>query len=200
MRKITILSLLLIALLLPVRASPIDPGLTVDGIKYDGETTKEEGRVFISGSKNGKITLREVAEEIGAEIEFDEALNVVKLTTKRKVNEAELLLLSKLIHVESNGGTLQRSLLVATTVLNRVKSGDFPDTIRGVIHDPGQFPPAKRKSFASVEPDVNSQIAALLVLNGFLLDSEVLYFNHRPFSWKSKTDLKVTEDGMYFYK
>ena len=75
----------------------------------------------------------------------------------------------------------------------------FANTIQGVIYHPGQFPPTRRASFNAIKPTANSLRAAKLALEGYNNIGECLYFNHRPFSWKDKSDLFKFIEGMYFY-
>lgn len=115
-------------------------------------------------------------------------------------SDEDLFLLARLIHVESQGGSLYRSLAVANVILNRVKSPQFPSTIIDVIYQKGQFPPTQKDSFAQIQPEQTAFRAALMALNGYNNIEDCLYFNHRPFKWKDKSDLFRYFEGMYFYR
>jgi len=65
-------------------------------------------------------------------------------TTKKetvKYTKNELRLLSALIYCEANGESYNGKLAVAIVVMNRVRSGAFPDTVKGVIYQKYQFGP-----------------------------------------------------------
>ncbi len=51
----------------------------------------------------------------------------------------DLYLLAKLIQAEADGEPYAGQVAVGAVVLNRVKSPQFPDSIREVIYQPGQF-------------------------------------------------------------
>ena len=53
--------------------------------------------------------------------------------------ESELSLLARLVSGEARGEPYIGQVAVAAVVLNRVKSDHFPDTISGVIFQPGAF-------------------------------------------------------------
>ncbi|ALC92782.1 peptidoglycan-binding protein [Bacillus sp. FJAT-18017] len=51
------------------------------------------------------------------------------------ITAAEKDLLARLVHAEAKGEPYAGKVAVATVVLNRVASEDFPDTIKGVINE-----------------------------------------------------------------
>ena len=53
--------------------------------------------------------------------------------------ESELSLLARLVSGEARGEPYIGQVAVAAVVLNRVRSDDFPDTVSGVIFQPGAF-------------------------------------------------------------
>jgi spore germination cell wall hydrolase CwlJ-like protein len=63
-------------------------------------------------------------------------------------SKSDLKLLACLIHAEAGGQSYEGKLAVANIVLNRVKSDEFPDTIKEVIYSPGQFSVATSGSLA----------------------------------------------------
>jgi N-acetylmuramoyl-L-alanine amidase len=50
-------------------------------------------------------------------------------------------LMARLVHAEAQGEPYAGKVAVATVVLNRVDSGQFPNTVSGVINQSGQFSP-----------------------------------------------------------
>lgn len=54
-------------------------------------------------------------------------------------NENDLYLLAKLITIEAKGEPFEGQVAVGAVVLNRVQSSKFPDSIRKVLYQPGQF-------------------------------------------------------------
>ena len=71
----------------------------------------------------------------------------------------DLRLLAALIQCEAGGETYNGKLAVGAVVMNRVRSGAYPNTISGVIFASGQFTPA-----------LNGKVARVY-MNGNILDS-----------------------------
>lgn len=54
-------------------------------------------------------------------------------------NTSDLQLLARAINGESRGESYEGQVAVGAVILNRVKHPDFPNTIAGVIYQPGAF-------------------------------------------------------------
>ena len=74
--------------------------------------------------------------------------------------------LARIIWWEARGDTEEGQLAVANVVLNRVKSDKFPDTIREVIRQPGQFTPTENPNYDRVEIPPAFEAIALRALSG----------------------------------
>lgn len=83
--------------------------------------------------------------------------------------------LSRIISAESRGESLRGQIAVGNVVLNRVASEAFPDTIWGVIFDPGQFAPVKNRTVYDT-PAWTSVCAAKMCLEGYDVAGGALYF------------------------
>ncbi|UOQ44513.1 cell wall hydrolase [Halobacillus salinarum] len=57
------------------------------------------------------------------------------------LNASEKNLLARLVEAEAKGESYAGKVAVATVVLNRVESDEFPDSLRGVVYDGTQFSP-----------------------------------------------------------
>ncbi|MGN1402036.1 MAG: cell wall hydrolase [Bacillus sp. (in: firmicutes)] len=55
-------------------------------------------------------------------------------------------LMARLVHAEAKGEPYEGKMAVATVVLNRLNSPDFPDTVKEVIYAKGQFCPVRNGS------------------------------------------------------
>jgi N-acetylmuramoyl-L-alanine amidase len=62
------------------------------------------------------------------------------------VTESEKDLLARLVRAEAQGEPYTGKVAVARVVLNRVASNQFPDSIKGVIYQRGQFSPVSNGS------------------------------------------------------
>ncbi|HEY8391734.1 MAG TPA: cell wall hydrolase [Capillibacterium sp.] len=103
------------------------------------------------------------------------------------VSERDLYLLARLINGEARGEPFTGQVAVGAVILNRVKSGKFPNTIAGNIYKAGEF-----------ESVANGQLwqlltgsalkAAKAALSGWDPTGGALYFYnpakiHNPYSW-----------------
>ncbi len=130
------------------------------------------------------VPLRALALAMGGTVDWDGAAFTACLTTGSGVpraadyNEEDLYWLSRIISAESRGEPFTGKLAVGTVVLNRVASGEFPNTVKGVIFDDrwgGQFEPV-RNGTVYAEPTAESVAAAKLCLEGVRAAGESLYF------------------------
>ena len=72
----------------------------------------------------------------------------VKYREEVDYTQEELKLLACLVHAEAGNQSYNGKLAVANVVLNRVKSGKYPNSIKAVIYQSGQFTVAKSGSLS----------------------------------------------------
>ena len=151
-----------------------DPGggvLTVNGKRYPCVVDVVEGRTY--------VPLRLTAEALGAAVVWDPWLDGAAVTSPGAEHDAmDYYWLSRIIHAESGGEPLEGQIAVGNVVLNRVASGDFPDTIPEVIFDQEngvQFEPVANGTVRN-EPSELSLEAARRVLAGENTAGASLYF------------------------
>lgn len=144
---------------LRVRMKP-DEKADIYGVLAKGEivevlSVEEDGWVCIDyEGKDGYVSSEFVS--IDFKIDFGETMEAIKereeaeREAKRHVNYGEYttdadttLLLAALIQCEAGGESYEGQLAVGAVVMNRVRSGAYPDTIHGVIYASGQFTPAQ---------------------------------------------------------
>lgn len=81
----------------------------------------------------------------------------------------DLELLAAIIQCEADGEPYEGKLAVGSVVMNRVASSSFPNTVMGVIYQPGQFSPVASGRFAArlaAGSNATCRQAAQEVLNG----------------------------------
>ena len=145
------------------------------------------------------IPVRAVSETLGYDAEWDNLNLAVKITAPN-VTVAEqyrdnsytyedLMYLGRIVQIESGYQHFEVKLGVANTVLNRVRSAEFPSTIKDVIYDSRygvQFPPAHTQEFNQI-PSRQSMIAAKCALNGVNNVRNSLYFIDTAYAASSWT-------------
>jgi N-acetylmuramoyl-L-alanine amidase len=94
-------------------------------------------------------------------------------------NEIELLALVTM--AEAEGESVEGKRLVIDTVLNRVDSTRWPDTIKGVIYQPGQFTSMSngRSDRCRVTDEVRQLVREELLSR---TNSEVVYFRTKHYT------------------
>lgn len=148
--------------------------VTADGFLFGltGESFIENGRTY--------VPLRAIANLFGASVDFTDWETPIAVTTDRAVSytDEDLYWLSRVISAESRGESLYGQIAVGNVVLNRVASGEFPDTIRSVVFDTKnavQFEPVANGTIYD-EPTQQSILAARLALSGADAAGDCLYF------------------------
>ncbi|WP_270180972.1 cell wall hydrolase [Alkalihalobacillus sp. CinArs1] len=90
-------------------------------------------------------------------------------------SDYETDLLARLVEAEAKGESYAGKVAVATVVLNRVQSDEFPDTLHGVIHDGIQFSPVLNGTIKQSAGDESKRaVKEALAYQGY--DRESLFF------------------------
>ena len=69
---------------------------------------------------------------------------------KKAANSSDVAVLAALVQLEAGGESYEGKLAVASVVMNRVRSGGYPNSVSGVVYQSGQFPPAGTARMASL--------------------------------------------------
>lgn len=91
-----------------------------------------------------------------------------------KFTEREIDLMAQLVWHEAGNQDMVGKMLVADTVLNRMESDRFPNTVEEVIFQKGQYTTAK--VLGRVEPTIECYGAVLSEIDGERYNTEVLFF------------------------
>ena len=110
----------------------------------------------------------------------------------------DLYWLARIISAEAKGESFTGQIGVGTVVLNRVRSTEFPNTVKGVVFDRKygtQFTPVANGTVYNT-PTNSAVVAAKMCLDGYTLSNSVLYFvnpsiatsswiqNHRKYAFR----------------
>lgn len=90
-------------------------------------------------------------------------------------NSSDINLLGRLIYGESRGEPYTGQVAVGAVILNRVKSSSFPNTISGVIYQPGAFD-AVSDGQINLTPNSTATKAAQDALNGWDPSYGAIYY------------------------
>ena len=120
--------------------------LTVDGIA--GKNTLQAMGIYNSSSSSGDSVS----------------------TSTNDVN-----LLARVIYGEARGEPYTGQVAIGAVVLNRVRSSSFPNTIAGVLYQPGAFTALVDGQF-SLEPEESAKRAAVDAMNGWDPSGGAIYY------------------------
>lgn len=107
-------------------------------------------------------------------------------------NATDLYWLSRIISAEARGEPFLGQIAVGNVVLNRVRSSEFPNTVKGVIFDTKygtQFSPVSNGAIYNT-PTESAVMAAKICLEGYSLSTRMIYFFNPSIStssWISRT-------------
>ena len=181
---------------------------TIDGVKKNHPTINHKDLLF--------VPVRAISETLGYGVEWDDFYLTVKINAPSvsvpqssidySYSFEDIMYLSKITHIESGSLAYNTRIAVANTVLNRKRSGEFPNTIKDVIFDTNygtQFPPAHTDKFNNT-PSKQSVMAAKCALNGINIVGNSLYFvdvEYQSGSWvHNNRRLYKTVGTMAFYE
>lgn len=116
----------------------------------------------------------------------------------------ESYLLAKIAMAEAEGCSIQTKTLIIMTVLNRVWSNEFPDTIEEVIFQKNQFSPIDNGRWDKVEPNDDCWKAVQMVIeSAYDYSDGALYFEScdSKDNWHNRNLKFLYEsDGLRFYR
>ncbi|WP_175639177.1 cell wall hydrolase [Metabacillus schmidteae] len=149
MKKLIFLLTLLVTLLSaePILAYTVQKGDTMYKIARDNELTLSELASVNPQVKD--LDLIYVGQEIHIDIKQKNkqknrptvASRGETISSKVNLTETEIDLLARIVRAEAQTEPFEGKVAVASVVLNRVDSPKFPDTIKDVIYQSGQFQP-----------------------------------------------------------
>lgn len=144
------------------------------------------------------------SEAASAEAERDlylKSLESTETETPEYLRKDDDYMLLKIAMAEAEGEDVIGKALVIRTVLNRVKSDSFPDTIKDVIFQENQFTPTRNGRYDKVTPNDDCYIALEMVEDGWDESEGALYFerNTNKETWHSKNLTKLFKHGNHTF-
>ena len=98
-----------------------------------------------------------------------------KSLRKYTLNKHEMDILARVIHGEARGEPYVGQVAVGAVVMNRIKSGQFPNTIREVVFQPGAFTAVDDGQYW-LAPNATAYKAALDAVRGWDPTGGALYY------------------------
>ena len=182
-----------------------------------GDYVVANGRYLYAGDgviqMDGRVAapVRLLARVFNLDVSYDAQDSLVLLTSREgaepyladagAVYDADVLYwLSRIIHAESGNQPLEGKIAVGNVVMNRVNHPRFPNNIYDVLFQKNQFTPAASGSIYR-DPNAESVIAAMLVLDGAQVTPDALFFNAagaRSYASRTRTYVATIGDHMFY--
>lgn len=140
-------------------------GVTVDSIRHVNNKWNTD-LINI-----GEVLL--IADGIPKEEQVEEAPKEVTNTTNLSNEEFDVL--SRIVHAEAKGEPFEGKVAVANVIMNRVDSSDFPNDVKSVVYEQGQFEPVSNGTI-NAEATESSKEAVRVALEGTNYIDDALFF------------------------
>lgn len=121
----------------------------------------------------------------------DEQVNV------QEINNEDLMLLAKLINSEVGSLTTEAQIACGSVVMNRVHSNNFPNSIRDVIYQTGQYAVVENGRINLEPSELSFQNAKYILENGSQIPQNVVY---QSMSAQGSGIYKVIDGEYYCYE
>ncbi|CAH0119873.1 Spore cortex-lytic enzyme [Paenibacillus sp. CECT 9249] len=127
-----------------------------------------------TAEETGQAPAEEAAPSPGAGVEPDTSEEWTS-NNNRGYSENDLKLMANAVYGESRGEPFEGQVAVAAVILNRVKSPSFPNSVSGVIFQPGAFT-AVDDGQIWLTPNENARKAVEQAINGWDPTGGCLYY------------------------
>ena len=158
-------------------------------LKQITEEKIEEDPVSLNPKQKEKVEqmLRQTREGIqgqyakGSQVLADHVKKESQKKQKRVIDysEEDYEVLLKIVQAEAGICDEKGKILVANVIINRVKSDEFPDTVKKVVYQPSQFSPVSNGSINRVKVTQETIDCVNRALEGEDYSQGALYFMYR---------------------
>lgn len=145
-----------------------DTGETVSTFSANVDYSSQMITAAVTGDYEAGLAAQQARDQKIAVLELDE----------ESYTFDDLMLLSKIIYAEAGSEWLsdEWKMCVGEVVLNRAASPEFPNTIKEVLEQPGQYYGANSRYFNNLLPNERCVACAMRLLNGErLLEPSVVF-------------------------
>jgi len=115
-----------------------------------------------------------------------------KATTKTAISDSEKDLLARLVRAEAEAEPYSGKVAVASVVLNRVASPDFPNTVTAVINQSGQFTPVSNGEIKKAADAASKKAVAEALTYSYPTAANSLFFYNPKTSTSRWLDSRTT--------
>jgi N-acetylmuramoyl-L-alanine amidase len=144
------------------------------GLKVDGIVGPKTKLKLWEATKNWKPTAADLPKTGGGASTGGTSASK-SLAKTHNLSENDIRLMANAVYGEARGEPYEGQVAVAAVILNRVKSPNFPDTVSGVIFQPGAFT-AVSDGQIWLTPNETARKAAIDAANGWDPTGGCIYY------------------------
>ncbi len=146
MKKVIACVLMMLMLSLTVSAATFSSGSRGEEVKKLQQTLKDKGYeinnvdgIFGNETKKAVMAFQKDNNLKVDGIAGTETLSALGMTTQTNNSDSDIYLLARCVYGEARGEVYLGKVAVAAVILNRVDDANFPNSVSGVIYQPGAF-------------------------------------------------------------
>lgn len=146
MRKILACVMILLLVTVTASAATFSSGARGEEVKKLQQSLKDKGYdvgnidgIFGINTKNAVMAFQKDKGLKVDGIAGPETLSALGMTTQTNNSDSDIYLLARCVYGEARGEVYLGKVAVAAVILNRVDDANFPNSVSGVIYQPGAF-------------------------------------------------------------
>ena len=162
-----------------------------------------EPTIYESAKHNEKMLITYDEQSIKVDDDDDDDDDDSESEHNEDLSEQDSYLLAKIAMAEAEGCNTQTKTLIILSILNRVSSDEFPNTIVEVIFQDNQYSPIDNGRWDRVEPNEDCWEALKIAIEDKDCSNGAMYFESciNEDNWDSRSlEFLYESDGVRFYK
>ncbi len=199
MKKLFAVFLILACLCISVYGATLTSGSRGDAVKQLQNVLNEKGYnvgtpdgIYGEKTRQAVIAFQRVSGLTPDGIAGPKTLSALGIINSSVNNDSDIYLLARAVYGEARGEIYLGKVAVAAVILNRVKDPNFPNSVAGVIYQPGAFD-AVSDGQINLTPDEECIRAARDAFNGWdPTDGCSYYYNPKTATNKWMLSKEVT--------
>ena len=138
------------------------------------------------------------------EVRYTQGWDQVTTDNTIEISAEDAQRLMKIAYAEGGNQGITGQLLIMEVVYNRMLSKDYPNTIAGVITQPGQFESYRNGMYEAAEPTAETHLALAELEKGKDLNKDIIAFetraNHKSLERYFRYSFTYLEHDFYVKK
>lgn len=159
----------------------------IEGIKDDNVENEQSNNNEVEETQEIIEEIKDT-EKLTEEQQYDDSISTIK-----SITDEEFYKICRVVMNEAGGECYQMQVAVAETIINRVNSDKFPDTIYDVLYQPYQY---SHSNNGEITDSVKKAVEQVLEWHTY--DTDMVYFREDYYHEFGEDYFEI--DNMYFSK